>query len=76
MAYHLGQTPDPPASLEAVLARQDELLHQFKLSEERRKWAMIAGIAGAVFAAFRLGILAVPKIRERAWRSNPRRRRR
>lgn len=79
MAYHLGQVPEPPAAETPTFAmlyeRQVELAKQFKESEDRRRLAMYIGMAGAVFAAFRLGVLAVPSIRQRAWRGNPRRRR-
>lgn len=78
MAYHLGQVPEPPAAETPTLAmlyeRQAELAKQFKESEDRRRLAMYVGMAGAVFAAFRLGVLAVPSVRRRAWRGNPRRR--
>jgi len=67
--------------LDRIESEQREILAGQKRAETRWKWQTIAGVAGAVFAAVRLGIIAVPTIREYRRRpaepvENPSRRRR
>lgn len=62
MAYQLGDDQDPIA---IVQAQQATLLAEFRRAERARKMATIYAIAGAVFAAFRLGILAIPHLKRR-----------
>jgi hypothetical protein len=78
------ETTGSPVAIE-VLTRLDErtkLIEEGQKRAERRwKWQTVAAVAGAVFAAVRLGIIAVPHIRERRSQvgqlaENPRRRRR
>lgn len=71
------ETVGTPVSTEVMLTRLDDrtkqiLEHQRK-AEVRWKWQTIAGVAGAVFAAVRLGIIAVPTIKEHRdrWRTRP-----
>jgi hypothetical protein len=77
-----------PVALE-MLERLDErtkiLADGQRKAEERWRWQTIIGIGSAIFAAVRLGIIAVPTIREYRGRrlgslgesrSNPARRRR
>lgn len=69
------------ARIEALAA---ELIQRQKAEEERRRIATFATIAGAVFAAIKLGIVAIPTWRRRraaalgqlSPASNPARRRR
>lgn len=88
MAYirALGQeeTTGSPVALE-VLDRLElqakEILDGQKRAERRWRYQTAAAIAGAIFAAVRLGIIAVPHIRQRRIGTlglvpNPRRRRR
>lgn len=70
MAYlqHLGAAPEPAAA-EPTLAElrelQQQLMLEFKRAEERRRLGVYIAAASAVFAAFRLGILALPTIKAR-----------
>lgn len=86
MSYQLGQALESAAAEPVTLARladqQEQLLREFRAAERHRRLALLIGAAGAVFAAFRLGILALPTIRSRlaqrraaAPSPNPRRRR-
>ncbi len=73
-----------------VLAELDQrtktILAKQEAAETWRKWQAIVAVFGSVFAAVRLGIIALPHVRERVKRrplgelgqpvSNPRRRRR
>jgi hypothetical protein len=62
----LGFTPVQ----EQQVLDQLELLTQFTEAEERRRrWALYIGVASALFAAGRLGILAVPFVRQKRWRT-------
>ena len=71
MSYHLGQSdPTEATVLERIESSQAELLRAFRDAEKQRKYAVIIGIAGALFAAFRLGIVALPTIRD--WRTRSR----
>lgn len=79
-------TPVPADVLATIDQRTVRILEHVKRAEVRWKWQTIAGVVGAVFAAVRLGIIAVPKAREYRnkirigslgeVRSNPARRRR
>lgn len=80
----LGQeeTTGSPVALE-VLTRIDERTKAIEAGQRRAErrwtWQTVAAVAGAVFAAARLGIIAVPYIRKsRVGRlaENPSRRRR
>jgi len=60
------ETVGSPVALEIlarVEQRQDELLKGQKRAEVRWRWQTIAAVAGAVFAAVRLGIIAVPHVK-------------
>lgn len=73
-----------------VLTRIDERTAQIvqwqKDEDTRRKWTMLFTVGGALFAAVRLGIIAIPHLRRRSAQmgkladpiptSNPARRRR
>jgi hypothetical protein len=71
------ETTGSPVALE-VLDRlemqSNQILEGQRRAERRWKWQTVAAIAGAVFAAVRLGIIAVPHVK--AYTSNPPRRRR
>jgi hypothetical protein len=62
------ETVGSPVALE-VLTRLDErtklIVEEQKRAERRWKWQAVAGVAGAIFAAVRLGIIAVPAVRGR-----------
>lgn len=68
MSYQLGDDPAPETQ-DAVLARIDTRtaeIQQFVKDESRRRtWTVILSVAGAVLAAIKLGIVAVPVIRRR-----------
>ena len=66
MAYvPTGFTPEQEAQL---LATTSEMAAWQKAEEKRRKWFTAATIAGAIFAAARLGVVAIPFIKERRTR--------
>jgi hypothetical protein len=78
MSYHRSLGADDPGNVPATTApaqpsdpltlleeRQREILRVLRESEDRRKWSLLIGVAGAIFAAFRLGIVALPEIRRR-----------
>jgi hypothetical protein len=76
MSYHRSLGADDAAAVPAAPApsadpmvlleeRQREILRVLQESEDRRKWSLLIGVAGAIFAAFRLGIVALPEIRRR-----------
>lgn len=71
--------------LEEMNARTKMILAKQEQAETWRKWQAIVAVFGSVFAAVRLGIIAMPHVRARVRRplgalagpvSNPRRRRR
>ncbi len=68
MSYQLGDEAAPETA-DVMLARIDSRtaeIQQFAKDESvRRKWALVAAIAGAMFAAVKLGIVAIPHIRKR-----------
>lgn len=47
-----------------LLQATADILKRQKDEEERRKWTVVFGAVGAVFAAIKLGILVIPKIRK------------
>ncbi|MCC7024633.1 MAG: hypothetical protein IT338_17530 [Thermomicrobiales bacterium] len=51
--------------LNRVDLRTQQILAGQRRAEARWKWQTIAAVAGAVFAAVRLGIIAVPHVRAR-----------
>lgn len=61
MRYYaaVGDEADP------VLVSLERMEAQLKRMEKARRFALWATIAGAVFAAGRLGVLAVPFVRQR-----------
>ena len=88
MSYALGDATPPVAAADtgAQLARIEQQLQAIaaeqRAEDARRRLSLIIGAGSAIFAAFRLGILALPKARE-AWKArkaqpvaNPARRRR
>jgi hypothetical protein len=88
----MGADETPPATVETdqvVLARVDKtsaaLLQWTKDEDRRRKWTLVIAGASALFAAVKLGFIAIPHIRRHrssigrldiAPAANPRRRRR
>lgn len=54
-----------PITLEILGARTAEILQRQKDEEDRRKWTLLFTIGGALFAAVRLGIIAIPHLRKR-----------
>jgi hypothetical protein len=64
--YELGDEPEPAAaeqpSNEQMLF---ELLEMQREEARKRKWTLIIGGLGALFAAARLGVVALPFIQER-----------
>lgn len=50
---------------QAMRAQVDEVLERQKEEERNRKLALIVGGLGALFAAARLGVVAIPLIRRR-----------
>lgn len=70
--------------LTRVDLRTEQILAGQRRAEARWKWQTIAAVAGAVFAAVRLGVIALPHVRARRQQrlgqlapvSNPARRRR
>lgn len=73
--FGVGETSDE------ILARIDlriaDILAKQKAEEESGRWRMYLAIAGALFAAAKLGVIAIPHIqRLRAQHKNPARRRR
>ncbi len=79
----LGDDP-PPATLESISKQTAEIIERQKEAENARKWSVIIAAASALFAAVKLGIIAIPHLRRRRGHqvgelapvSNPRRRRR
>ncbi len=67
MAYHLGDDASAPApvTLESLQAQLDTIVQFQQDDARRRKWTLVIGIAGALFAAVKLGIIAAPHIRKR-----------
>lgn len=65
-----GFTPEQEqALLEAQVTTQEQLTRVIswqKTEEERRKWTLIIGGVGLLFAALKLGILVIPSVRERS----------
>lgn len=85
MSYLRGVGDDAPpsgekVSIDQLAAMQVEMLKELRASEDRRRLGGYIAIGSAVFAAFRLGVLAFPTIREkvraREAAKNPARRRR
>jgi hypothetical protein len=70
-------TETVPMTLEIIGARTAEILQRQKDEDESRKWAFFVTLGGALFAAVRLGIIAIPKLRSRVggFAQNPARRR-
>ena len=54
-----------PVTLAVIAERTAEILRRQAEEDKRRKLAMIVTAIGAVFAAARLGIIAIPHIRRR-----------
>jgi len=52
-------------SLETLKQRSAETIRRQKEEESRRRWTLLMGGLGALFAAVKLGIVVVPKVRER-----------
>jgi hypothetical protein len=67
MSYQLGA--DATETDAAILSRLDERTAQIvqwqKAEDERRKWTLLFTVGGALFAAVRLGIIAIPQLRRR-----------
>lgn len=81
MSYRaVGADPAAPETDSAVIARIDQrtaaIAQQQVDDAQNRKISLIIGGAAALFAAIKLGIIAVPHIRRHLAESNPRRRRR
>lgn len=65
-ADELIVTPVPPdvlARLTSIDARMVQILEHQRKDTVRWKWQMVAAIAGSIFAAAKLGIIAVPHVR-------------
>lgn len=65
---HLGAEPAPAAgepTLRELQTLQQQLLVEFRRAEERRKLSVWIAAGSAIFAAFRLGVLALPTIKAR-----------
>lgn len=63
---HLGAEPEPAAAQPTLLEIQQlqrQILVEFQRAEERRKLGVWIAAGSALFAAFRLGILALPTIK-------------
>lgn len=66
MSYrYLGEAEQPSISLEDLAAKQDEMFKVLRESENRRKLGGYIAVLSGVFAAFRLGILALPAAKEK-----------
>jgi hypothetical protein len=66
MSYHRSLGADiaaPPVTLEMLAQQHAEIIQRQKDDESRRKWTLLIGAAGALFAAVKLGIVAFPHIR-------------
>lgn len=48
-----------------LVDRSNKLVEMNTAEESRRKWTFALGVAGAIFAAIKLGIVAVPAWRKR-----------
>jgi hypothetical protein len=63
----LGEDTPPPSdfvTLTSISDQNKQILKKIDAQDRARKMATFFGVAGAVFAAFRLGILAFPTVRE------------
>ena len=58
----VGFTEEQEATL---LANQAEILKRQKDEESRRRWTILLTAGGALFAALRLGIIALPLVKKR-----------
>ena len=74
----IAPTPAPGGNVLTRLEAQQELiLRELSEAAKHREYATIFGVAGAIFAAIRLGIVALPELRKRSSaRANPAPRRR
>lgn len=61
----LTPTVEDPAVAQSASDKLDEILRRQKEEQRARKLAQLVAIAGSLFAAVRLGIIAVPHIRKR-----------
>lgn len=64
----LGEDTPPPSdfvSLTSISDQNKQIIAKIDAQERARKMATFFGVAGAVFAAFRLGILALPAVRQK-----------
>lgn len=72
--YGVGADADAPAvapaTLESIQTQTSEIIERQKTDEASRRWATIFAVAGALFAAIKLGVIAIPHLRRRA-RSHP-----
>ena len=67
---HLGadETTGSPVALEVLQridSRTQALVAGQAAAERRWRWQTIAAVAGALFAAVRLGVIAIPHVRAR-----------
>lgn len=77
------QIPPAPVTLDSIARQAAEIIERQKAAETTRTWSMIIAGASALFAAVKLGIIAMPHLRRRSAAAgqlvpvkNPRQRRR
>jgi hypothetical protein len=44
----------------------DEIIARLKAEERQRRWTLIVGSIGVLFAAIKLGVLVIPSVRVRS----------
>jgi hypothetical protein len=68
MSYMATGATEPTLSSaqeKMLLDRVNEIILRQKQEESRRRWTLLIAGIGAVFAAVRLGVIVVPKVRAR-----------
>jgi hypothetical protein len=70
MAYMpIGFTPEQESYLVEsqgkLVTLNEDVIKRLKEEESRRKWTLVLGGVGMLFAAIKLGIVVVPTIRKR-----------
>jgi hypothetical protein len=52
-------------TLEVIGARTQQILEWQRAEDRRRMWGLVFTIGGALFAAVKLGVIVVPRLRRR-----------
>lgn len=68
MGFSTDQEVELLTSQQSLSKQIDQLLELQKREESMRKWTLIIGGLGALFAAVRLGVIALPRLQQRRQR--------